>query len=287
MRNIFPSLGFKIAVLLFIPLLFAFALLPRQTETVEAAFHYGYGNSYSPFGNSQFQGYLPTGQIYQYGQLTPTSTSCLSSAIIEWNTQNVSNAQVTVRDPDSGIEKLFASGTYGSQNASWISAGKPYTFTLWSMDRNSPSYIAQIMVQGTSRASCNASQNNYTQNNYSQNPNYGTTQGYSYSNNYPANQNTQGDIYNICGLADPASEYALQHCSGGYSNSNQNYSSNYGNNGYSNTNSLTYTTTPQTQTNPIPQTGNDPLHICHLVGPGSEYDLQNCGGRASAHYYDY
>ncbi len=109
---------------------------------------YSYSGNYYPSYSSNNNAYYNSqpfyqnayGQISQQGGMYPTGNPCLYNAGITWSTQNTNYAQVTVRNPDTGVEELFASGLSGSQNANWIQPGKQYRFTLW----NSGSGLNQL-----------------------------------------------------------------------------------------------------------------------------------------------
>ena len=88
------------------------------------------------------------GQIWQQGQLTQIGTQCLYSANLQWQTSGTSSIQVTVLDPDTGMEKLFSGNVSGQAQAPWISPGKNYRFTLWDTQNGQKNILSQVWVSG-------------------------------------------------------------------------------------------------------------------------------------------
>ncbi|MEX2052717.1 MAG: hypothetical protein WD898_00615, partial [Candidatus Paceibacterota bacterium] len=58
----------------------------------------------SVFANSQ----PPSGQIWKDSLVEKIGNQCLYTSRVGWSTQNVDQAKVTVRDPDTNQEKVFA-----------------------------------------------------------------------------------------------------------------------------------------------------------------------------------
>jgi hypothetical protein len=151
------KINFKISVILmavFVVLLF---LAPRAINLTTADHcymntNYNYSASNPCYFYQQPLSHtsqnIPSGQIYTSGQLLPLddATGCLWNQTISWNTQNASQVQVTVRDPDTGMEKLFAADTNGSAAAPWLAAGKMYTFTLWSTNQGQRHMLGQTTI---------------------------------------------------------------------------------------------------------------------------------------------
>ncbi len=65
--------------------------------------------------------------VDQYGQV---GSQCLVGATVNWNTTNLNNVKVYVRDDTDGNEQLFSGDENGNADAPWLTPGHSYTFTL-------------------------------------------------------------------------------------------------------------------------------------------------------------
>jgi hypothetical protein len=156
------SLSLKIAMPLFLISSIGWAALPRAIDTTHAdncsRYYYPmYGAPTCITGiNSYNTGYYstgtaPSGHIFQTGQINQnTGNPCIYIGYVQWQTTNIRYAEITLSDPDSGQEKVFASGLYGSAPAPWLESGKTYVFNLINLDYGQPVRIdsVQLNLQG-------------------------------------------------------------------------------------------------------------------------------------------
>ena len=61
-----------------------------------------------------------SGSIWQDAQITKLSNQCLFTSRVAWSNQNVDDVKVTVRDPDTYVENVFALNNNGSGETPWL-----------------------------------------------------------------------------------------------------------------------------------------------------------------------
>ncbi|MBI3231492.1 MAG: hypothetical protein HYZ51_00185 [Candidatus Doudnabacteria bacterium] len=65
---------------------------------------------------------------------TQVASQCLFQTAVTWSTQDVSNAQVTVRNPDTGAEAVHSTELNGtSTDTAWMLPNRNYRFSLWNV----------------------------------------------------------------------------------------------------------------------------------------------------------
>lgn len=72
---------------------------------------------------------------------------CLFTGTVNWNTSNMNSVDVTVRDPETGEEKLFAANPNGSGETPWLTPNKNYRFTLWNTSNGSRQHVDEFWMQ--------------------------------------------------------------------------------------------------------------------------------------------
>lgn len=96
---------------------------------------------------SAAQPVAPSGNIFQDGNLARIPNACLFNGRVTWNTWNTSNAEVLVRDPDTGEEKVFGRSTNGTGETPWLQPTKSYRFTLWDVSSNQRSRLDEFWLE--------------------------------------------------------------------------------------------------------------------------------------------
>ncbi|MDO8495003.1 MAG: hypothetical protein Q7S32_00560, partial [bacterium] len=76
-------------------------------------------------------GATSSGRVFRDGDINRIPNACLFNSRVTWTTQNVQEAKVLVRDPETFEEKVFGIGTTGTGETPWLKPNLSYRFALW------------------------------------------------------------------------------------------------------------------------------------------------------------